>query len=181
MSGVPALPQKMRSIDRTRIPHADSAKKAPDDVTEQAIRTSVKARLPRLIQSLSKAFLVEEMEVCSGRARIDLAIIGDRLIGIEIKGPQDNVRRLPGQAEAYSQCFDQVILIVHESLALKARTLVPEWWGLVAVGEVDSRVHYRFERRPASNPRMNIEKVLSLLWRDELGALFSDFLGMETK
>jgi hypothetical protein len=31
------------------------------------------------------------MEVCSGRTRIDLAVIADRLIGIEIKGPKDDV------------------------------------------------------------------------------------------
>jgi hypothetical protein len=48
---------------------------------------------------------VEEMEVCSGRARIDLAVIGERLIGFEIKGPQDSVARLRGQAKAYSQCL----------------------------------------------------------------------------
>ena len=50
--------------------------KAPDEVTEQAIRTFVKARLPRLVQGCSGAFLVEEMEVCSGRARIEHSAAG---------------------------------------------------------------------------------------------------------
>ncbi len=171
----------MRSIDRTRIPQADSPKKVPDDVTEQAIRTFVKARLPRLVQSLSKAFLVEEMEVCSGRARIDLAVIGDRLIGIEIKGPQDTVARLPGQAKAYSECFDHVVLIVHESLATKALALIPDWWGLIAGRQVDGRIRYRFERRPETNPSLNLEKVLSLLWRDEIDAMLADLLGSHPK
>src|SRR5687768_2565101 len=164
----------MQSIDLTRIPETDSPKNAPDDVTEQAIRAFVKARIPRLVRNPSRAFLVEEMAVCSGRARIDLAVIGDRLIGIEIKGPRDSVTRLPGQAKAYSQCFDHVVLIVHESLATKARTLIPDWWGLIAGRQVDGRIRYRVERRPETNPSLNLEKVLSLLWRKEIDALLAD-------
>lgn len=111
--------------------------------------------------------MVEEMEVCSGRARIDLAVIGDRLIGIEIKGPRDSVTRLPDQAKAYSQCFDHVVLIVHESLAAKARPLIPNWWGLIAGRQVDGRIRYRVVRRLRTNPSLNLERVLSLLWREE--------------
>lgn len=58
----------MPSRARTRIPEADSPQHTPDEVTEQAIRTFVKARLPRLVRRRSEAFLVEEMQVCSGRA-----------------------------------------------------------------------------------------------------------------
>lgn len=171
----------MRPIAQQGGPHTDSPKDVPDDVTEGAIRAFVKARLPRLVRSPSRAFLVEEMEVCSGRARIDLAVIGERLIGIEIKGPQDRVTRLPGQAKAYSQCFDHVVLIVHESLATKALPLIPDWWGLIAGRQVDGRIRYRIERRPETNPSLNLEKVLSLLWREEIDALLADLLGSHPK
>jgi hypothetical protein len=133
------------------------------------------------VRSLSRAFLVEEMEVCSGRARIDLAVIGDRLIGIEIKGPRDSVTRLPSQAKAYSQCFDHVVLIVHESLATKARTLIPDWWGLIAGRQVDGRIRYRVVRHVKTNPSLNLEKVLSLLWREEIDALLFDLVGSNSK
>jgi hypothetical protein len=171
----------MPSLGRTRITEADSSRNAPEDITEQAIRTFVKARLPRLLQSVSRAFLVEEMEVCSGRARIDLAVIGDRLIGIEIKGPQDSVTRLPGQAKAYSQCFDHVVLIVHESLATKASALIPDWWGLIAGRQIDGRIRYSVVRRLKTNPSLNVEKVLSLLWREEIDALLAELLGRSSK
>lgn len=133
------------------------------------------------MRNLPRAFLVEEMEVCSGRARIDLAVIGDRLIGIEIKGPRDDVTRLPGQAKAYSQCFDRVVLIVHESLATKARALIPDWWGLITGRQVDGRIRYRVERRPEPNPNSNLEKILALLWREEIDALLADLLGSNPK
>jgi hypothetical protein len=171
---------RKRSIAQD-IPETVSAQKGPDEVTDQAIRTFVKTRLPRLVQNLSGAFLVEEMEVCSGRARIDLAVIGDRLIGIEIKGPRDSVTRLPGQADAYSQCFDYVVLIVHESLETKAHALVPDWWGLIVGRQVDSRMRYRIVQRPETNPSLNLDKVLSLLWRKEIDALFSDLIGSNSR
>ncbi|MDB6010837.1 MAG: hypothetical protein JWL65_3087 [Gammaproteobacteria bacterium] len=66
-------------------------REASPEVSEREIRTFVKTQIHRWIRSNGKAFLVEEMEVCSGRARIDLAVIADRLIGIEIKGPKDDV------------------------------------------------------------------------------------------
>lgn len=167
----------MLSTARTRVKDTQYAKEAPHEVSEQDIRTFVKARIPRLVRSSARAFLVEEMEVCSGRARIDLAVIGDHLIGIEIKGPKDDVTRLPGQAKAYSQCFDQVVLVVHECLAKRATALIPAWWGLVVGLQIEGRIRYRFERFPESNPNLNLETVLSLLWRDEIDALLADLLG----
>lgn len=173
--------QEMSTTLQTQADKGDLSTPAPDDVSEQDIRSFVKARLPRLIRSEAGAFLVEEMEVCSGRARIDLAVIGDCLIGIEIKGPRDGVTRLPGQARAYSQCFDHVVLIVHESLADKARALIPDWWGVIAGKQVDGRIRYRVERRPKPNPSLNLEKLLSLLWREEIDELLADLLGSNSK
>jgi hypothetical protein len=160
---------------------SSSQPEAPSELTERDIRAFVKTQVPRLLQSRSRAFLVEEMEVCSGRARIDLAVIGDHLIGIEIKGPKDDVSRLPGQVKAYSECFDLVVLVVHEDLAQKARALIPAWWGLVVGSQKDGRIRYRFEHRPAPNPNLNLEKLLALLWREEIDALLSDLLGTVAK
>ena len=64
----------------TRNPEIKPATRGLGGKTEQAIRALIRARLPRLLHNRAQAFLVEEMEVCSGRARIDLAVIGDRLL-----------------------------------------------------------------------------------------------------
>lgn len=155
---------------------ADGPEVAPE-ISEQEIRTFIRTQIPRWVRNASRALLIEEMEVCSGRARIDLAVIADGLIGIEIKGPKDNVSRLPGQAKAYSECFDYVVLATHESLAPKAATLVPEWWGIVVGSQRNHRLKYRFLRRPRPNPSLNLDKLLSLLWRDEIDALLSTLVG----
>ena len=151
------------------------------EVTEQYLRDFVKAEVPRLIRRRSRAMLVEEMEVCLGRARVDLAVIADRLIGIEIKGPRDDVTRLPGQVLAYSRCFDRVILVVDEALAKKALPLVPDWWGIVIGGRCEGAFVPRFERRPRPNPQLDMDALLSLLWREEINSLTRDLLGIVTK
>jgi hypothetical protein len=151
------------------------------EVSEREIRDFIKAEIPRWVRNRSHTFVVEEMEVCSGRARIDLALITDQLIGIEIKGPKDDVMRLPEQAKAYSQCFDRVVLVVHENLASKAATLVPDWWGVVVGEQKNCRLRYRFMRRPETNPALNLEVRLALLWRDEIDALLSSLTGTIAK
>jgi len=133
--------------------------------------------LPRIVSPERQALIVEEMEVCSGRARIDFAVIADQLIGIEIKGPKDSVARLPGQAAAYSQCFDIVVLVVHESLFEKAQVLVPSWWGIVSGRRGGKNARYRFHRLPQKNPRRDLEQLLALLWREELAALLEQLCG----
>ncbi len=149
--------------------------------SESVIREYVKSQLPRLIKRASKALLIEEMEVCSGRARVDLAVIAEHLIGIEIKGPKDDVTRLPGQAKAYSKCFDRVVLVIHESLVSKARPLIPEWWGIVVGRQKDKRMVYQLERRPQENPELDVSAMLSLLWRHEILQILSDCVGSAPK
>lgn len=162
-------------------PAVISSAKSCEETTEQFLRDLVKSELPRLVRSRSRALLVEEMEVCLGRARVDLAVIADRLIGIEIKGPKDDVTRLPHQALAYSRCFDRVVLLVDESLFEKARLLIPAWWGIVVAMRRQGEFEYRFERRTRPNPDLDIEALLSLLWREEIDALTKDLLGTTTK
>ena len=147
------------------------------ELSEQCIRDFVKSKISCLIQCSSQAMLVEEMEICSGRARADIAVIGDHLIGIELKGPKDNINRLPRQVKAYSQCFDRVVLVVHESLAQKAKPLIPDWWGLVVSLQRNHQLTYKYERLPKPNPDLDLDALLSLLWREEIDSLLADLLG----
>lgn len=147
-------------------------------MNENQIRQDMKAQLPRLLGKTTKARLVEEMEICAGKARADMAVIADRLIGIEIKGPRDNLNRLPGQVDQYSKCFDEVLLVVHEQLAKDAIRLVPQWWGVIVGSEKDGTNSYDLKRQPAQNRCVDVDSVLALLWRQEIDALFVQFLGV---
>lgn len=146
-------------------------------MTEDRIRSDVRVQLARMFGGAgASALLVEEMEVCSGRARVDMAVICDRLIGIEIKGPKDDLHRLPGQVNHYSKCFDIVVLVVHEELATGAMELIPSWWGVVTGCELHGSYGYRLTRRPVRNKHADVEAFLALLWRDEIVLLWSALL-----
>lgn len=147
-------------------------------MTEDQIRSDIRARLSRLFRSAKDARLVEEMEICAGKARADMAVISDQLIGIEIKGPQDNLDRLPSQIDQYSKCFDRVVLVVHEFLAKDAIRLIPRWWGVVVGTNMNGHNSYYLKRRPTQNSRVDVDTVLSLLWRQEIEMLFVRFLNL---
>lgn len=151
------------------------------DLTEQDIRELVKSEIPKFIKGKTQTILIEELEVSFGRARIDLAVIGDRFIGIELKGPKDSVKRLPNQINAYSQCFDQVILVVHELHEFKAKSLIPDWWGLVVSHDHNGELTYIFRKRPKKNPNLDLDALLSLLWRQEIEQFSCELLGKKPK
>lgn len=147
-------------------------------MTEQQIRTDIIDRLPRLARGVEDVRLVEEMEICFGRARVDMAVIAEGLIGIEIKGPQDTLTRLPEQAEQYSRCFDHIVLVVDESLAAQAIKIVPRCWGVIVRNERNGTQRYSLKRRARTNRRVEIAVVLALLWRDEIAAMTTALIGM---
>jgi hypothetical protein len=146
-------------------------------MTERQIRLDIRLRLQRLLRRLTGSKLVEELDICAGKARADMAIISDRLIGIEIKGPEDSLNRLPRQIQHYSRCFDEVFLVVDEVMFDKAATLVPGWWGIVAITKRKESISYKLRRPSLQNNLVEVEAVLSLLWRSEIEVLYTRLLG----
>ena len=66
--------------------------------------------IPRLLQDAvrSNSLLIEELGLMSGEFRADIAVLGTKLIGYEIKSETDTLSRLPRQAAAYGAIFDEV-------------------------------------------------------------------------
>lgn len=141
------------------------------------IRLELRVKLRPLFQDCQGARLIDELEVCGGKARVDLAIISEELIGIEIKGPKDKLDRLPNQIKYYSKCFDKVILVVDEALSTEATALIPRWWGIVLMDSGMRRNHYTLTRKPQQNKLVDVETILALLWRSEIEELFVQLLG----
>ncbi len=146
-------------------------------MTEQQIRADIMARLPRLARGADDARMVEEMEICFGRARVDMAVIAEGLIGIEIKGPDDTLARLPEQVEQYSRCFDHIVLVVDESHVAEAIKMVPRCWGIVVGKERNGMHRYSLKRQARPNRKVEAEAVLALLWRDEIASIANALLG----
>ena len=56
--------------------------------------------------------LIEELGLCRGQVRVDMALVNGHIHGFEIKSDQDSLKRLSGQAEIYNKVFDHMTMVV---------------------------------------------------------------------
>lgn len=108
----------------------------------------------------------QELWVPRSHERVNLAVIGRRMDGFEIKSERDTLRRLPRQVIAYSRVMDRCTLVVAEKHLEPAHALVPEWWGISTVA-CNGHVTFRRVRGAGKNPAVNPEILVRLLWRAE--------------
>ncbi|HEX8363503.1 MAG TPA: sce7726 family protein, partial [Longimicrobium sp.] len=79
--------------------------------------------------------VLDELGICQGDFRVDIAVVNGSLHGIEIKSDRDTLNRLPLQAEAYSRVFDTMCIVAGSTHISRIAAMVPDWWTLrVAVG-----------------------------------------------
>ena len=116
--------------------------------------------------------VVEELGVCRGTVRVDLAVVNGSLKGYEIKSAEDTLARLPIQSEIYSRVFDTMTLVVADRHLRAAEALVPPWWGIeVAASESGATVQVTAVRAEVPNPAVEPLALVQLLWRKEVSAL----------
>lgn len=109
--------------------------------------------------------VLEELGLCQGDVRVDVAAVNGELSGYEIKSPSDTLARFPRQCKFYSKVVDRAWLVATEQTI--ARAEVPDWWGLIAVFELDDRLALRVVRPAQLNPKPDALSIAKLLWRDE--------------
>ena len=112
--------------------------------------------------------IIDELAVCNGEARIDVAVLNGQLTGWEIKSPRDRLDRLPNQVGYYSQVCDEAWLVTDGTHLEAAVALLPEWWGVMvlAVDEAGAPC-LRLWRKSMMNPIIDERAVVRLLWRSE--------------
>lgn len=111
--------------------------------------------------------IIEEKSM--GRSRADIVMVLDgALVGIEIKSDADTYVRLERQIKDYDLYFDYNLVVVGSSHGMHIKEHVPEHWGIITVEEVEGKSDFYYMRQPATNPKLKMEKKLSILWRMEL-------------
>lgn len=98
---------------------------------------------------------------------MDVAVVGDRLRGYEIKSDSDTVKRLPNQAKYYNEAFDEMTLVVGEKLQHKATALIPEWWAVTVVSYAAGAASFHDLRPGAANPVLKPLMLARYLWKAE--------------
>jgi hypothetical protein len=131
------------------------------------IRTALHKEIIPPIAAEPNSLVIDELGICQGDARIDIAVINGKLHGFEIKSEQDSLARLSAQTELYNKVFDTVTLVSSDSHIEKATKIVPEWWGLIRVSGPRKNVVLSGERETQLNNGVDPYALTQLLWREE--------------
>jgi len=137
-----------------------SAKRANDP--------DVRALLREYLENIHEGtgtVLLEELGLCQGDVRVDVAAVNGELSGFEIKSPSDTLARWPNQCRIYSKVVDRAWLVAPMKKLDAAGA--PAWWGKIAIFELDDRLALRVVKEAAMNPSLDPLSLAKLLWRDE--------------
>jgi hypothetical protein len=148
------------------------------------IRRSLRERLADRHAGEADTKIVEELGLCQGVARVDLAVVNGRLHGYEIKSESDTLVRLPAQIEAYCRALEYVTIVVSPSHAEKVASLVPSWWGVIRAVKRANLLRLVESKKPRRNPSIRPLALAQFLWRDEALQVLADrglAVGMRSK
>ncbi len=126
----------------------------------------------RLIEAYTgtDTVIVDELPICWGDSRIDIAVVNCSLHGYEIKSDRDTLDRLPRQIELNNKIFDCITLVCSSRLVTNAMKLIPDWWGIQIPFEdisVPGGVRLEVEREAKPNKDVDIRNLVELTWKEE--------------
>ncbi|WP_434132130.1 sce7726 family protein [Sporomusa sphaeroides] len=124
----------------------------------------------------SHSIIVDELRICWGDTRVDIAVVNCSLHGYEIKSDRDTLERLPRQAELYNKIFDTVTIVCSQRWVEKVKDKIPDWWGILIprIDENDqSTINFERERQALHNPHVDLRSLVELTWKDEALAILA--------
>lgn len=131
------------------------------------IRASLRARLDAEHAGDPATLIRNELGLCLGETRVDIAVINGKLTGYEIKSERDTLDRLDAQVEIYGRVLDEAWLVMAERHVERALNRIPRWWGVLMADQADDQVRLKVKRKARQNPRVEPYFLAQLLWRDE--------------
>ena len=131
------------------------------------IRRELRRKVSRQYGADPDTLVIEELGLCQGIARIDLAVINGSIHGYEIKSEQDTLDRLPSQSQVYNRVLDYVTIVASPAHAEKVGQLVPVWWGVSIAFPIKDGVRLKSKRQPRRNTWTDPFAFAQLLWRNE--------------
>ena len=138
---------------------------------EKEIRRALRSELLARHRHRPDTVILQELGICRGRVRVDLALVNGLFHGYEIKSDRDNLRRLPGQVELYSKVLDRATLVVGDHNLTDAVSMLPRWWGVERVIRREEGVLLDTIRKSRVNPERDPRALVELLWREHALAL----------
>lgn len=143
-------------------------------ITDADIRRAIHAKIVPEVVGDSYGRVVDEMTICAGDARIDIAVINGKLHGFEIKSEADTLVRLAGQISAYNRVFDMMTIICGENHLEAIKEIIPHWWGIYSVKYNFGTLQLTKVRYAELNQEVSGFALAQLLWKSELTALLKE-------
>ena len=131
---------------------------------DRDVRTLLKQHLAAF-HSSSPTLILDELGLCEGDVRVDVAAVNGELSGFEIKSPADSLARWPKQRRVYSKVLDKAWLVAPEKSLDAAQA--PAWWGLIRVIETPNQLGIHVLREATRNPSPEPLAIAQLLWHAE--------------
>lgn len=148
------------------------------------IRTALRKKITSTYGDHPDTVVLDELGVCRGEVRVDVAVVNGKIHGYEIKSDRDSLRRLAGQVELYGKVLDQATLVAGERHLDAAAAMLPEWWGLLLVKSTNNGLHFETVRRAQMNPARDARALAEFLWLEDSIALLEQYgldRGVRTK
>ena len=136
-----------------------------DLIDEGSIRAALRSKL--LVKQVGDAdatVVIEELGLCRGQVRVDIAVVNGLLHGYEIKSDRDSLRRLAVQVEVYGKVLDRATLVIGERHMPSALDMVPAWWGVLHVYTTANGLRFKTLRGARKNPHRDPRSLVELLW-----------------
>jgi hypothetical protein len=141
-------------------------------MNDTVIRMHFHAQVLHVHRQLPDTLIVDELGLQHGRCRADIALVTGKMLGFEIKGDTDSLKRLPVQVGAYSAIFDEAVVITTAKHQHGIMANVPKWWGVIICRtECHGRVSFETLRTSEKNPHIDAISVARLLWKSEAVAI----------
>jgi hypothetical protein len=135
---------------------------------DRDIRTALREELKKKYAQEEDTIIVDELGLCNGSARIDIAVINGSINGYEIKSEKDTLVRLPGQQAIYNKVFDSITIVINTCHVNKVIEQIPSWWGITTVDKNGTKIEFKVIREPKLNRVVDNEALVRLLWRSEI-------------
>ena len=140
-------------------------------ITEGDLRNCVYAALTARAE-VRGGRVFRELQIEHGAARVDLAMVSDRLEAFELKSDLDNFGRLHNQIHAYNRFFDRITLVTGPVFSDVAQSVLPTWWGIATVHRHhDGSLRMVELRESQNNPAQDRLSLAMSLRKDEAKAV----------
>lgn len=145
------------------------------ELTEIGIRSALIQFLLEERRDLGRMNCIEELGICGGESRVDLAVLEGTIHGFEIKSEKDTLSRLTSQMAYYGRALGYVTAVTSGKHIDALISQVPKWWGVFEAQRTPDRIVITPVRQSTRNPAIDPYAVAQFLWREEALDVLNDF------